>query len=887
MLRIFSSLRMRLAGLVLFVALPTLGLVLHEDLQRRRLIERQALAEAARLADQASHDIEQAVHDARTLLDLLADMPEARRGEWGYCERVFRDVLRQQRLAAGDDTLLQAHETDGPGDPARYANLGLIDPRGEVLASGLPRSGPVNLSDRLYFRRALATGAFAIGEYQVGRITRSPTLNVARPVAGPYGRPHAVLYAAIGLGWLSALPAGRSLPPGSVFTVLDHRGIVLARHPDPARWVGRVFPDSSVVRALRKRREGMLVARGLDGIERLHSFRSVGGPVGAAAIAVFGMDRRLAFAEADRDMARSLLLLALVLLTALAAAWLGARHFVLRPVDRIVAAARRLRAGDMDARTGMDGPGELDDLGRFFDLAAQSLQDRQGELERTAADARRSYETLRAVITASPVAIVVLDQERRTVLWNPAAERMFGWTAAEIVGQVQPPYIPQEERRDSYDLAGRALAGDPLMDVEVERVRRDGTRLELSLSTAPIRAPDGSVQGIVGIYMDLTAHRQLERQLHHAQKMEALGRLAGGVSHDFNNLLTVIQGFSEMALRHDGLTAEVRHDVEEVHKAARRAAELTAQLLAFSRRQPLQPRVVDLNTIVADMAKMLQRLIGENIQFETRLGDRLGRVRVDPGQIEQVLANLVVNARDAMPQGGRLVIETGGHDCGEPRCRPSCPGPSTTLTVTDTGVGMDAATLQHIFEPFYTTKARGRGTGLGLSTIYGIVQQSGGDIEVTSAPGAGTTFRIHLPIAGDAAAAAGRAGETPPVARGTGTILLVEDEDDVRRFVSTALESLGYRVLVTRHGEEALAAAAREPTIDLLLTDVVMPGLGGPEVARRMAEAHPGIKVLYVSGYAPVHDGCPTEPPLAPLLCKPFSLDELARGVREVMEGRG
>ena len=262
-------------------------------------------------------------------------------------------------------------------------------------------------------------------------------------------------------------------------------------------------------------------------------------------------------------------------------------------------------------------------------------------------------------------------------------------------------------------------------------------------------------------------------------------------------------------------------------------------------------------------------------------------MRVDPGQIEQVLANLVVNARDAMPQGGRLVIETGSHDCGggpRQRCRPGCPGPSTTLTVTDTGTGMDAATLQHIFEPFFTTKARGRGTGLGLSTIYGIVQQSGGDIEVTSAPGAGTTFRIYLPLATAAAGAGEPAGAGTAAPRGAGTILLVEDEDDVRRFVSSALGHLGYRVLVARHGEEALAVAGREPAIDLLLTDVVMPGLGGPEVARRLREIRPGTRVLYISGYAPVQDGSNPEPPLAPLLRKPFSLDDLARRVREVME---
>jgi PAS domain S-box-containing protein len=884
MLRFFSSLRVQLAGLVLFAVLPTLGLVVHQDLQQRRSAERQVLAEAERLSEQASRDIDLAVRDARTLLDLLAHLPELKRGDWTAGQAILRDLLRQHRLAPGDT--LAPSPPSPRGDPERYANLGIIGLHGGLLASALPTSGPVNLADRLYFRRALASGTFAVGEYQVGRITRSPTLNVARPVPGPDGRPRAVVYAAIGLGWLSAVPAELPLPPGAVFAVFDHRGTVLARHPEPERWVGRSLPDSILARALRERPDATFTAVGIDSVERVWSVRPIGGLTGAAAYGIFGIDRRQAFAAADRDLARSLLLLVAVLLVALAAAWTGARRFVLDPVARIVETARRLRAGDMDARTGMTGFGEMSDLGQSFDRTSRSLQERQRELERTAAEARRSAETLQAVITASPVAIVVLDHERRTIVWNPAAERLFGWTAAEIVGQVQPPYIPPEERHGSYDLAGRAMAGDQLADVEVQRVRRDGARLELSLSTAPIPGPDGSVQGIVGVYMDLTAHRQLERQLHHAQKMEALGRLAGGVSHDFNNLLTVIQGFSEMALKRDGLSAEARHDVEEVHKAARRAADLIGQLLAFSRRQPVQPHVVDLNTIVADMAKMLQRLIGETIRLETRLGRNIGRVRVDPGQIGQVLANLVVNARDAMPHGGELVIETGRHDCGGTgaRCRPTCPGPSATLTVADTGVGMDAATLQHIFEPFYTTKDRGRGTGLGLSTIYGIVQQCGGDIEVVSAPGAGATFRIHLPVAGAADGAGAGAGAAAGAPRGAETILLVEDEDDVRGFVASALERLGYRVLVTRHGEEALATAAREAVIDLLLTDVVMPGPAGPEIARRLGESRPGVRVLYISGYAPVQDGGNPEPPLAPLLRKPFSLDELARAVREVME---
>ncbi len=889
MIRLLSSLRLRLLGLVLFVAIPALGLVLFQDHVQRRLAEAGSLAEARRLTDGACNDIDIAVRDSRMLLDLLARLPEMRRGDAAACEALFRDLL------SGRDHDKDEGGTDPAAAPARharsslYANLGLADLRGQVVASGVLLPAPVNVGDRLYFRRALASRAFSVGEYQMGRITKKSSLNVARPVFGPDGRPRAVAFAAIDLGWLNTAPAGDSLSPGAVFAVIDHRGTVLARRPDPGRWVGRDLHDSPVIRAVLSRRAGVIEATGVDGVLRLWTFRPVEGTRDAAAYAMLGMDRRMVFASADRIMRRSLLLLALASLAALLAAWLGARVFVLRPVDALVSAARRLRAGDMAVRTSMTDPGELGDLGRSFDQMADSLQDRQRELERATAAVRESYETLQAVITASPVAIVALDRERRPILWTPAAERLFGWSAEEVIGQARPPYILPEDREGAHDLLGRALAGEHLTDFEVRRVRRDGKPLELRLSTALIQGPDGTAQGIVGVYLDLTAHRQLERQFHHAQKMEAIGRLAGGVAHDFNNLLTVIQGFSEMALKSSGLDTAVRRDLEEVHKAALRASDLTGQLLAFSRRQPVQPRVLDLNTLVADMAKMLQRLIGENIELETRMGTRLASIRVDPGQIEQVIANLVVNARDAMPGGGRLAIETANHSCadgsGAP-CRPSCPGPSVVLAVSDTGTGMDPETLRRLFEPFFTTKARGKGTGLGLSTVYGIVQQCGGDIEVASEPGRGTTFRVYLPQAASAAATGQGSGTAPASPRGSETVLLVEDEEMVRTLVRTTLERLGYGVLEARNGEEALERAEQSSgAIDLLLTDVVMPGMGGPEVACRLSATYPGLRVLYLSGHAAIESEHPAGAPLAPLLQKPFALDALARKVREVIDG--
>ena len=385
--------------------------------------------------------------------------------------------------------------------------------------------------------------------------------------------------------------------------------------------------------------------------------------------------------------------------------------------------------------------------------------------------------------------------------------------------------------------------------------------------------------------------RETEAQLRQAQKMEAVGRLAGGVAHDFNNLLTVIRGYSELLLGRLGPTDDMRKDMEEVKKAADRASGLTRQLLAFSRRQFIAAKVLDLNALVANMDGMLRRLIGEDIvELSTELDASTGAIKADPGQIEQVIMNLVVNARDAMPTGGRLTIETRNVTIGEEVRLDAvgvAPGSYVLLTVRDNGHGMDAETRSHLFEPFFTTKEKGKGTGLGLSTVYGIVKQSGGSIIVESAPGRGTTFRIYFPRVEREVPGPTGTAEAIDLVRGRETILLVEDEPAVRGLVHETLRLHGYTVLEARHGIEALVTSAQYVgPIHLLLTDVVMPQMSGPEVAEKILTVRPGIKVLYMSGYPdhPVFDqgGVSRETGFLP---KPFSPHVLAQKVREVLDG--
>jgi CheY-like chemotaxis protein len=371
--------------------------------------------------------------------------------------------------------------------------------------------------------------------------------------------------------------------------------------------------------------------------------------------------------------------------------------------------------------------------------------------------------------------------------------------------------------------------------------------------------------------------------------MEAVGALAGGIAHDFNNLLTIVAGRVKLLGARLRIDPSLDRDLAIIERTAQRATELTRQLLAFSRKQLLQPKVVDLNEIVATSAAMLRSLIGEHIDLTSVPGVRLGRVRVDPGQIEQVIMNLAVNARDAMPDGGRLIIETGNAELDAafaaqpPGTRP---GSYVRLTVSDTGIGMDPCTLSRIFEPFFTTKEAGKGTGLGLSTAYGIVKQHAGAITVDSAPGQGTTFRIYLPRVEDTTDPAAPPGGPAPAVRGTETVLLVEDEQGVRELAQEILEENGYRVLEARHPGEALLIGERySGPIDLLVTDFAMPQMDGLELAGRIRSLRPAVRVLYVSAFAdPLRDRDDIRHRLAPLLEKPFMPDALARRVREVLD---
>jgi PAS domain S-box-containing protein len=497
---------------------------------------------------------------------------------------------------------------------------------------------------------------------------------------------------------------------------------------------------------------------------------------------------------------------------------------------------------------------------------------------------------MNAVIGGTTDSIFVKDTAGRYLMANNEVTRVFGKPLEEIIGRDDTHFFPVDEAnllisgdRDIMNMAGPVTREEHITTV-------DGRRTFMA-TKGPIRDAQGKVIGLFGISRDITESRNMAEQLRQSQKMEAVGRLAGGIAHDFNNLMTVITGYSDLLLNQLDEKSKPRREVEEIKLAGERATALTRQLLAFSRRQVLQPKVLDLNEVVSSLENMLRRLIGEDVEFRTVLGTGLWSVKADPGQMEQVLVNLVVNARDAMPGGGKLAIETSNVFLDESYSRSHLPvqiGPYVVLAISDTGVGMDEATASQVFEPFFTTKERGKGTGLGLSTVYGIVKQSGGFIWLYSELGKGSTFKVYLPRSEDRENGLSKAALPVEDLRGRKIILLVEDDESIRKLAVEILGQYGYTVLPAGDGEEALRiAGAHEGEIGLLLTDVIMPRMGGPELYERLRQLRPGIKVLYMSGYtddAIVHQGV-LDPGTA-FLQKPYSPISLARKVKEVLDGK-
>ena len=614
-----------------------------------------------------------------------------------------------------------------------------------------------------------------------------------------------------------------------------------------------------------------------------------------------GLSRRRMDAEIA-DTRRQLLLLAVLVLAGAGLASALVAQRIARPVRQLAVGAVAISRGELVQRVEPTTSDEIGQLAAAFNNMARQLHEQRSALleGRTALEAahgelRRRFAELSDlksytdhILDSLVNGIVTLDLEGRVVTLNGAAEQLLGCPVAEARGR--PVVEVLGHAPELVAILQAAIQWRTARSGTVTLAGRTGGTVPVEITTATLKGGEGQDLGVIVIARDLTAVRALEAQLRHAQKMEAVGRLAGGVAHDFNNLLTVITGRSQLLLLKLPPESPMRRDVELVEETAHRASALTRQLLAFSRKQMVQPRVVDLNDVVRGMETMLSRLIGEDIALTTRLDPTAGCVRADPAQLEQMIVNLVVNARDAMPLGGRLTLETSFVRLDEGFARQHVglrPGPHVRLNVRDTGVGMDGLIKAHLFEPFFTTKGPGKGTGLGLATVYGIVTQAGGAIRVESEPGQGATFTIEIPRVDLPADLPGEAGAPAAAPHGSETVLLVEDEPEVRGLARDILHQQGYTVLESADVDEALRIGRDHVgPIHLLVTDVVMPQMGGRELADRLRTRRRETKVLYVSGYtddAILHQGV-LETGTA-FLPKPFTAAALAHKVRQVLDG--
>ncbi len=847
----FSSLRLRLLAMVLVAIVPSLGILWWSARDHRRVLVAQVGQSAHDLAELVAERHQRAVDGARGLLMGISRLSSVQRLDGKGCSADVAPLLSEAR---------------------RYSNVAVVAPDGSVFCSALPLKAPVK-ADTPHVRGALR-GEFVVGDCTVSRSRGVPVFAFAYPVRDRHGKIVSAAVATLDLRWLQKELDELPMPDGAEFVVVDRSGTVVTERPGPGRRAG--LPLESKLLTPEAAHESALEASGLDGVARVYGFHAVLGEHGEPLMQVVaGVPAAAAHAPASRIVRNSLLAFAAVALFALIVAGLGVDVLVVRKVHALVAAARRIAAGEYGARTGLrPGGGEIGELVHAFDDMARSLE--------------RLSRQNRLLLDSVGEGVVGIDRSGDITFANPAAGRALGWDPQEMLGKDahalfhSPPAgatpVPHAHCRmraailaaEAHDVTGEVLW------------RRDGSSFPVECVSTPL-VDGGRVVGVVVVFKDVSERLRLEERLRQAEKMEAIGQLAGGVAHDFNNLLTAIVSYAQIVREAIPAADPAQADVRQIEIAAARASALTRQLLAFSRRQRLEPKVIELRAVVREMETMLRRLLPESVALHVET-PAAGTVLADPAQIEMVVLNLAVNARDAMPSGGGIEIRVDEVEDGSADEEALVNGPAAVLSVRDDGLGMDAATRDHIFEPFFTTKPAGRGTGLGLSTVFGIVTQSGGTIRVRSEAGRGSEFRIYLPRKERAVSEPDEARLATAPRAGFETVLLVEDDDAIRAIARRSLAEAGYRVIDAASAGDALQIAQGGERIDLLLTDVILPGSNGWELSLELSRPRPGMHVLFMSGYAAAQGGGKLLPEGVPFLGKPFAPADLLRAVRTVLD---
>ncbi len=873
--RWLSSVR---AVMILLISLATifpLGVILYQGLQHRAQAYRDSRTLSERIATQLVFEQQLLLSSAEQLFSTFSYIPAIRRRDAVAVNALLADLVRKN---------------------PQITNLLVADEKGNTWASGLPMKDSISAADRQYFRNAMETGRFSSGEFSIGRLLNKPTLLFGYPLRDGSGRITDVATVSFSLDKYERYFQMKGMSTEASLALFDRKGTILFAGPTLAL-IGKQDREDLFRKMTTGPDEGSFEALGLTGVDRVFTYRKLRLPgesqpymyvrAGISVSSILDRTQKdFLFGMGSIAVGTILILLASVLLS---------KRFVLDKVAALREATERISRGDLSARVPeIVSGGELGELGSSFDTMARRLQEADAERQAAVKELRENETRYRSIFDYGTDGIVIIDPDTATPIdFNNQACTQLGYTREEF-RCLKISDIELLEGSEEVKAHLQKIIGIGYDEFETLHRTKHGEQRNIHVKAQYLLIGGKHVYHC--IWRDITDHKlaeaekeKLQAQLQQAMKMEAVGRLAGGVAHDFNNLLTVITGYSELLLQKIGKESPMHGEVEEIKRAGERAASLTQQLLAFSRKQIIEPKVVHLDHLVAEMHKMLTRLIGENIALQATTGKSLGSVKVDPGQFQQILMNLVVNARDAMPDGGKIVIETANVDLDEEYCALHpyvTPGRFVMLSVSDTGKGMSEEVKAHIFEPFFTTKERGSGTGLGLATAYGAVKQAGGFIEVYSEVGIGTTFKIYLPRVEEKALKSVK-DELPQTMRGgSETVLLVEDEGMVRNVCLQILERLGYKVLQASNGVEAIALAqGYGDRIDLLLTDVLMPGMNGAELAAQLVPHRAEMKVLFTSGYT--DDGIVRDKILeegVSFIGKPYTPSALARKVREVLD---
>jgi len=811
--------------------------------------------QALGLARIAAAEQQQIIQGIRQVLIALSELPAIKAKDTGACNAYLSAI--SQRYPA-------------------FLTFVVVDMDGKSLCATNGRT--TNVAGRAYFANAVRTGEFTVGGFSVGRLTGRKVIQFALPFYGDDAHIGGVIVAPLSLDWLADYIARMGVPPGGALAVTDRDGTYLAHYPDNDDFVGRKMPaakDASMDHP------GTTATRDLDGVERIVGYSALQAESGGLLVS-FGLDKTLAFKGIQCRTRRGIFLIVLSTSLVLILTWLGARRFIHRPLGQLVDAANQWRLGDYDRRVNIQPRQfEIVRVADAFNTMADALAGRERELYHAKEKAEEAAARITTIFESTTDCVLIVDPDWRITYLNERAKAKLS-EQRDLIGMNLWEAFLDAVDTDISILLHEAMSKQRLASFEKFCPRRNNW---YAINAFP------SGEGLAVFFRDITEHkhavearRLIEEQLHQSQKMEAVGQLTGGVAHDFNNLLMVISGNLELIEDRAADSDGVRQLAAAARQATDRGARLTAQLLAFSRRQKLNPKTVHADQLVRDFQGLIRRAVGEGCEVKLVADDRLWPCHVDPAQLETALLNLTLNGRDAMRDGGTLEIEVRNVTLDEGAIAGVASGSYVRLSVKDTGCGMVPEILDRVFEPFFTTKEVGRGTGLGLSMVYGFVRQSGGHVAIDSVVGVGTTVSLYLPKSSRMPDAEAEVVQMPALPAGSERILVVEDDDDVLEVTSAMLTGLGYQIFCARNGTDAIQILDSGKSFDLLFSDVLMPqGMSGVKLAREVKRRDDGIKVLLTSGNAGdvlARHGAVDE---FPIISKPFRRADLARRLRLVL----